>query len=214
MREDSLYIWRFIFMGKGCWRGNIFQWKVYSIWKKYRSSKIGIQLGKGLDYGPAWEFLAMVRECRPVPQILSLFQTKNCHFSHPFSDLTSKLHNHSWVWPLRNYICHHNLDLNSNKRDFCLNAVKKTFFLDNGVMTTPKRRMLSFVFTVLCLKKSLLIRITTYPVEKQLGPSFSELYWVVFTRKRENLGGWRTVTNFFSQKLENNDILFSGFITY
>ena len=32
------------------------------------------------------------------------------------------------------------------------------FFLDNGVMTTPKRWILSFVFTVLCLKKSLLIR--------------------------------------------------------
>ena len=31
------------------------------------------------------------------------------------------------------------------------------FSLDNGVMTTPKRWILSFVFTVLCLKKSLLI---------------------------------------------------------
>ena len=30
-------------------------------------------------------------------------------------------------------------------------------FLDNGVMNTPKRRILSLVFTVLCLKKSLLI---------------------------------------------------------
>ena len=28
-------------------------------------------------------------------------------------------------------------------------------FLDNGVMNTPKRRFLSFVFTVLCFKKSL-----------------------------------------------------------
>ena len=31
------------------------------------------------------------------------------------------------------------------------------FYLDNGVMTTPKRRILSFVFTVLSFKKSLLI---------------------------------------------------------
>ena len=31
-------------------------------------------------------------------------------------------------------------------------------FLDNGVLTTPKRRILSFVFTVLCFKESLLIR--------------------------------------------------------
>ena len=35
-------------------------------------------------------------------------------------------------------------------------------YLDNGVMTTPKRRILSFVFTVLCFKKSLLIRIMLY----------------------------------------------------
>ena len=27
-----------------------------------------------------------------VLQILTLFQTKKCHFSHPFSDLTSKIH--------------------------------------------------------------------------------------------------------------------------
>ena len=30
------------------------------------------------------------------------------------------------------------------------------YFPDNGVMTTPKRRILSFVFTVLCFRKSLL----------------------------------------------------------
>ena len=30
-----------------------------------------------------------------------------------------------------------------------------SFFLDNGVTTTPKRGILSFVFTVLCLNKSL-----------------------------------------------------------
>ena len=28
------------------------------------------------------------------------------------------------------------------------------FYLDNGVMTTPKRRILSFVFTVLSFKKA------------------------------------------------------------
>ena len=35
-------------------------------------------------------------------------------------------------------------------------------FLDNGVMNTPKRRILSLVFTVLCFKKSLLIRSLIY----------------------------------------------------
>ena len=40
------------------------------------------------------------------------------------------------------------------------------FYLDNGVMTTPKRRILSFVFTVLSLKKSLLIRIVLQTVRR------------------------------------------------
>ena len=35
-------------------------------------------------------------------------------------------------------------------------------FLDNGVMNTPNRRILSFVFTVLCFKKSLLIRVLNW----------------------------------------------------
>ena len=38
--------------------------------------------------GYTWEFLVGV--CRPVLQILTLFQTENCHFLHPFSDLVSK----------------------------------------------------------------------------------------------------------------------------
>ena len=39
-----------------------------------------------------------------------------------------------------------------------LKSLSYTVF-DNGVMTTPKRRILSFVFTVLCFKKSLLIKL-------------------------------------------------------
>ena len=44
-----------------------------------------------------WEFL--VGLCRPILQILTLFQTKKCHFPHPFSDQISKLHTHLWTWP-------------------------------------------------------------------------------------------------------------------
>ena len=33
----------------------------------------------------------VVGVCHPVLQILTLFQTKKCHFSHPFSDLTFKI---------------------------------------------------------------------------------------------------------------------------
>ena len=41
-------------------------------------------------WGTSWKFLVAV--CRPVLQILTLFQTKHCNFPHPFSDLASKIH--------------------------------------------------------------------------------------------------------------------------
>ena len=33
------------------------------------------------------------------PQILTLFQTKKCHFPHLFSDQTSKIHTPFQTWP-------------------------------------------------------------------------------------------------------------------
>ena len=36
--------------------------------------------------------------CGPVLQILTLFHTKRCHFPHPFSDLTSKVHTSFQTW--------------------------------------------------------------------------------------------------------------------
>ena len=56
------------------------------------------------------------------------------------------------------------------------------FFLDNEVMTSPKRWILLFVFTVLCLKKSLLIPVN-YPVNRNLsGSDKSRLLpkWMVY----------------------------------
>ena len=47
--------------------------------------------------GYYWEFLVGV--CRPVLRILSLFQTKKCHFLHPFSDQISKIHTRFRTWP-------------------------------------------------------------------------------------------------------------------
>ena len=35
----------------------------------------------------------------PVLQILTLFQTKKCNFSLPFSDQTSKIHTRFHTWP-------------------------------------------------------------------------------------------------------------------
>ena len=53
--------------------------------------------------GYSWELLVGV--CRPVLQILTLFQTKKCHFSHPFSDQTSKIQTRFQIWSLgRNYV--------------------------------------------------------------------------------------------------------------
>ena len=57
-------------------------------------------LGRVRSGGYFWEFFVGV--CRPVLQILTL---KKCRlFSHPFSDLASKIHTHSQIWLLRNYV--------------------------------------------------------------------------------------------------------------
>jgi len=53
--------------------------------------------------GYSWEFLVGV--CRPVLQILTIFQTKKCHFPHPFSNLF-----------FRQKLCHHYLDYSANKK--------------------------------------------------------------------------------------------------
>ena len=57
--------------------------------------------GGGVGY--AWEFLVGV--CHPVLHILTLFQTKKCHFPRPFSDQTSQIHTRFQTWPLAgNYV--------------------------------------------------------------------------------------------------------------
>ena len=48
--------------------------------------------------------LFLVGVCRPVIHILTLFQTKKCHFSHPFSDVASKIPTYFQTWTLRNYV--------------------------------------------------------------------------------------------------------------
>ena len=52
--------------------------------------------------GVSREFL--VGMCPPLLQVLTLFQTKQCHFPHLFSDQTAKIHTRFQTWPLgRNY---------------------------------------------------------------------------------------------------------------
>ena len=89
-------------------------------------------LGGGGGY--SWEFLVGV--CSPVLLILTLFQTKKCHFSHPYSDLPSTIHTQSQTWPLRN--CHHYLDWNNNKKQFLKSIsnslISLSFFLSHLVL--------------------------------------------------------------------------------
>ena len=54
-----------------------------------KSDALEVEPGGG-GGGYSSEFL--VGMCRPVPQILTQFQTKIFHFPHPFSDLAPKIH--------------------------------------------------------------------------------------------------------------------------
>ena len=66
-----------------------------------RGAYVAGQLGGG---GYFWEFL-VAGLCRPVLQILTLFQTRKCHFPHPLSDQTHKIHTRFQTWPFgRNYV--------------------------------------------------------------------------------------------------------------
>ena len=70
------------------------------------SSSFRMRGGRGGERGVrySWEFLVGVY--RPVLQILTLFQTKKCHFPKPeFSEQTSKIHTRFQTWSLRkNYV--------------------------------------------------------------------------------------------------------------
>ena len=52
--------------------------------------------------GYSWEFFVGV--CRPVLRIMILFQTKKCHFPHPFSDLEVVTKCNIRVYIDRNYV--------------------------------------------------------------------------------------------------------------
>ena len=57
--------------------------------------------------------------CRPVLQILTLFQTKKCNLSHPFSNQTSKIHNPFLDLAFfRQKLCYYYLDKSANKKLF------------------------------------------------------------------------------------------------
>ena len=67
--------------------------------------------------GFSWEFLVQV--CRPVLQILILFQTKKYYFPHPFSDPE--------VVTKRNITCLHKTEIMSSLVRLKLQQQKKPF---------------------------------------------------------------------------------------
>ena len=79
-------------------------WELLDV--KIRRILLGFTLGSvvsttnlgGREY--FWEFL-VVPPGSPNPDPIS---DQKCHFSHPFSGLASKIHTHSQIWPLRNYV--------------------------------------------------------------------------------------------------------------
>ena len=70
----------------------------------------------GRGGGVLLDFLGGGRVCHTVLQIVTLFETKKFHFSHPFSDLASKK------------LCHHFLDSTLTKEISYLH-IYVSFFL-------------------------------------------------------------------------------------
>ena len=67
--------------------------------EKPRKRLIQLSFEPGGTLGNSWWVV-----CRPVLQILTLFQIKKCHFSQPFLDLASRIHTRFQTRPLRNYV--------------------------------------------------------------------------------------------------------------
>ena len=68
----------------------------------------------------------LVGVCCPVLQILTLFQTKTCHFPHLFSDLASKIHTRFQTWLLAQLKASHQCrsqELIKFTRKFSLNDI-------------------------------------------------------------------------------------------
>ena len=82
-------------------------------------------------------------------------------------------------------------------------------FLDNGVMTTPKRGILSLVFTALCFKKSVLIWCKLVPfLLKEILESFRhqtsrDLIYIYHLAKHDKICKPISLSIRFSQNLHS-----------
>ena len=79
-------------------------WLIFSSVRMYEVYEVLMSQVNYIPGGYSWEFL-VAGLYRPVLQILSLFQTRKCHFPHPLSDQTHKIHTRFQTWPFgRNYV--------------------------------------------------------------------------------------------------------------
>ena len=82
----------------------------------FSSNKFQRDLSGCTGWGGEYSWIFLVRVCHTVLQIVTLFETKKFHFSHPFSDLASRK------------LCHHFLDSTPTKEISYLH-IYVSFFL-------------------------------------------------------------------------------------
>ena len=97
-----------------------------------------------------------MRVYRPVPQILTIFQTKKCHFSHPFSDVGLGLFLESpgnflgpescVVFAAFTFKMKVSIILKSNKMKLSVNEAKLTGLWARNCATIQQVWILKFVF--------------------------------------------------------------------
>ena len=67
--------------------------------KKTKKQKLVSNINTMEGGGGGWVLQRIIGGgCRRVLHILTLFQTKTCHFPHPFYDVTSKIHTSFQTW--------------------------------------------------------------------------------------------------------------------
>ena len=96
-----------------------------------------------------------MRVCWYYPSMSRMYNVKpGSNKRH--NDIRAKSHENAKLKFMSIFYVTSRVNISDNANYSCNLHYVIYFPFDNGVMTTPKRWILSFVFTVLCLKKSLL----------------------------------------------------------
>ena len=132
-----------------------FKFSLFLLYVSYRESKEKLLMYQPnsscaimfLSYFPegfSWEFL--VGMCRPVLQILSLFQTKKYYFPHPFSDL-EMVTKHNTTCLHKTEIMSSLLRLKPQQKDF-LKSISNSYYTFFLTPLELKRRTHSYTTVV------------------------------------------------------------------